>query len=159
MIPQDCKRAYRHIAKSLRPAKNYVCLAACVQPQEAGEWKNVASHGAGIHKIALRFVCQDQIVNGQPYPSGPPWYMRVWGKCESTFCDWGEVAAKTLDGAGVYAVYSRGGVAHHVWAKVSRYRPGQLWVSTRVDSVNSKSSDDISQDWFIREESGDPNRR
>jgi hypothetical protein len=125
--------------------------AACVEPNEAGEWKNVASQNAAIHKIALRFICQDQVVNGQLYPPGPPWRMRVWGKCESTSCDWGEVAAKPLADGSVYAVYSRAGVARHVWAKPSRHRPGQLWVYTRIDSKDSNSGDNGSQDWFLRE--------
>lgn len=53
-------------------------------------------------------MCQDQIDNGQPYPPGPPWYMRIFGKCHPTDCDWGQVGAQRLSTGHIYATYDQG---------------------------------------------------
>src|SRR5437868_5034869 len=77
--------------------------AQCIQPQEEGTWINTEANTPGIPRIQLRFVCQDQILNGQPYPPGPPWYVHVWGACTPTNCDWGEVGAQQLGTGHIFA--------------------------------------------------------
>src|SRR5262245_6244182 len=89
----------------LAPALAY---AQCVQPPEEGTWINTEANTRSIPRIQLRFVCQDQILNGQPYPPGPPWYVHVWGACSPTNCDWGEVGAQRLSSGHIFATYDQG---------------------------------------------------
>ena len=44
-----------------------VCAA---QPEE-GQWENIDANTRGLTRAVLRFTCQDQILNGEPYPPGP----------------------------------------------------------------------------------------
>ena len=47
----------------------------CVDPPENGNWINADSNTRSLTRAELRFTCQDQILNGQPYPPGPPWHI------------------------------------------------------------------------------------
>jgi hypothetical protein len=49
--------------------------ALCVQPQEEGSWQSTDPQMQSLTQIQLGFVCQDQMLNGEPYPS---WYVRLW---------------------------------------------------------------------------------
>ena len=102
--------------------------ALCIQPDEEGEWVNIDPNTRGLTRINLRFVCQDQIRNGEPYPPGPPWYVHIWGKCHPTDCDWGEVGATQLTSGYIYAFYDHGFAKRYVYAKMSAVRPGLLYV-------------------------------
>jgi len=125
--------------------------ALCAQPQEEGNWRNADQNTNSLTRISLRFVCQDQILNGQPYPPGPPWYVRVFGKCHPTDCNWGEVGAQRLNSGHIYAVYDQGFAKRYVYAKMSQYRPRQLWVYTWTDFADPGRPDYEVQNWFIRQ--------
>lgn len=125
--------------------------ASCSTPPEQGNWINTDPNTRSITRIQLRFVCQDQILNGQPYPPGPPWYMHIYGKCYPTDCDWGEVGARRLDTGHIYAVYDQGFAKRYVYARMSQYRPGQLWVYMRTDFVDPNRADYETQNWFSRQ--------
>jgi hypothetical protein len=126
--------------------------ASCIAQPEAGRWINTDAATRSIPRIELRFICQDQVINGELYPPGPPWYVHVWGKCHPTNCDWGEVGA-TRTGAGhVYAFYDQGFAKRYVYAKMSAYRPGQLWVYTWTHFTDgSGRADYATNNWFRRE--------
>ncbi len=95
--------------------------AACIQPPEEGTWID------GESRIVLRFVCQDMVINGQLYPPGPPWYLN-------------ELPARQLASTGqIYAVSAD----TRIYAKMSAYRAGQLWVYT----LRGKSG---THQWFTR---------
>lgn len=125
--------------------------ASCSQPQEEGSWRNADANTRSQTRIQLRFICQDQILNGQPYPPGPPWYVHIFGKCHPTDCDWGEVGAQQLTSGHIYAVYNQGFAKRYVYAKMSQYRPGQLWVYTWTDFTDPNRPDYETQNWFIRQ--------
>ena len=124
--------------------------ALCASQPEAGNWFNVDSNTRSLTRVNLRFVCQDQVLNGQPYPPGPSWYTRVFGKCPPTDCDWQEVGAQRLNSGHVYAYYDQGFAKRHVWAKMSDYRPGQLWVYTYTDFTDPNRPDYEVHNWFRR---------
>lgn len=125
--------------------------ALCVQQQEEGHWLNSDSNTNSQTRIQLRFVCQDQILNGQPYPPGPPWYVHLYGKCHPTDCDWGEVGAQRLSSGYVYAEYDQGFAKRYVYARMSQYRPGQLWVYTWTNFTDPNRQDYATNNWFIRQ--------
>lgn len=125
--------------------------AQCILPPEQGNWHNADPNTNSLTRIQLRFVCQDQILNGEPYPPGPPWYVHLWGKCHPSDCDWGEVGARRLDSGHIFAFYDQGFAKRYVWAKMSMYHPGQLWVYTWTDFVDPSRADYGVHNWYIRD--------
>ena len=125
--------------------------ASCIAQPEDGSWVNTDPSTRSLTRIRLRFVCQDQVLNGQLYPPGPPWYVHVWGKCSPTDCDWGEVGAQRIPAGHVYAFYDQGFAKRYVYAKMSAYRPGQLWVWTYTDFTDPARADYAVNNWFRRE--------
>jgi hypothetical protein len=124
--------------------------ALCAQPEEEGNWENTDPNTRSLTRIQLRFVCQDQILNGEPYPPGPPWYVHVFGKCHPTDCDWGEVGAQRLSSGHIFAFYDQGFARRYVYARMSQYRPGQLWVYTWTDFTDPSRPDYDVHNWFRR---------
>ena len=130
-----------------------VCLAAsagasCIAQPEDGAWVNTDAATRSLTRIRLRFVCQDVVINGQLHPPGPPWYTHVFGKCSPSDCDWGEVGAQRLASGHIYAFYDQGFAKRYVYAKMSAYRPGQLWVWTYTDFVDPARADYEVHNWF-----------
>jgi hypothetical protein len=125
--------------------------ALCAAQDEDGSWVNADANTNSITRIQVRFVCQDQILNGQPYPPGPPWYVHVFGKCHPTDCDWGEVDAQRLSTGHIYGSYDQGFAKRYVYARMSQYRPGQLWVYIYTDFTDPNRSDYDVHNWFRRQ--------
>src|SRR5262245_26138707 len=128
--------------------------AQCVQPQEEGTWSNSDTNTRSLTRAVLRFTCQDQILNGQPYPPGPPWHIHLWGKCHPSDCDWGEIGAtevKIGDRTYIHGVYRQGFATRYVYADMSLYRTGQLWILIWTDFSDPSRPDYESQDWFIKQ--------
>ena len=126
--------------------------AMCASPTEAGNWVNVDPNARGITQIQLQFVCQDQVLNGQLYPPGPPWYVHVFGACYPTDCDWGTVGAQKLDAGWIYAFYDPGFAKNYVYAKTWPQYPGYLYVwawTTFTDG--SGRADYADSGWFQRQ--------
>jgi hypothetical protein len=128
--------------------------AQCVQSPEEGKWANADPNTQSLTRAELRFTCQDQILNGQPYPPGPPWHIHLWGKCHPTDCDWGEVGAQNVTIGSrtyVYAVYQHGFATRYVYADMSLYRAGQLWIWMWTDFSDPNRPDYEAQNWFVRQ--------
>lgn len=128
--------------------------AQCLAQPEAGTWVNADSTTRSLTKAELRFTCQDQVLNGQPYPPGPPWHIHLWGACVPTDCDWGEVGAQTVTigtRTYVYAVYHQGFATRYVYADMSLYHKGQLWIWMWTDFADPARPDYVSQNWFIKQ--------
>jgi hypothetical protein len=125
--------------------------ASCSTSPEPGHWKNDDANTQSLTRIELRFVCQDQILNGEPYPPGPAWYVHAFGKGEPSDCDWGEVGGQRQEGGYVYAIYDQGFAKRFVWARMSKTHAGELWVYVWTDFADSGRSDYAVQAWFHRE--------
>jgi hypothetical protein len=63
----------------------------------------------------------------------------------------GEVGAQQLSNGQIYAVYDQGFVKRYVFATMSAYRPGQLWVYTWSDFTDPSRADYGVHNWFLRE--------
>ena len=125
--------------------------ALCATPTQEGSWLNTDTQTRSLTRIQLRFICQDQVLNGQLYPPGPPWYVHVFGKCHPTDCDWHEVGATSTSSGFIYGFYNQGFARRYVYARMSMYRPGQLWVYTWTDFTDPKRPDYAVQNWFRRQ--------
>jgi hypothetical protein len=124
--------------------------ALCVAAHEEGVWVNTNSVSPGISRIELR-ACQpittcDGDVCTTTYDAG--WAMRVWGKCSPTDCYWGRVSARRLADGRVRGFYDQGFAKRYVYARMSQYRPGQLWVFWRTDFTDPSRPDYTKQEWF-----------
>jgi hypothetical protein len=124
--------------------------ALCLTPQEEGSWRNVDSGTRSLTRVELRFVCQDQILNGQPYPPGPPWYFKAWGRCHPTDCEWAEVGGDELGSGFVYFTVDHGFARRYVYARMSTVYPGRLWVWMWTDFVDPARPDYSSSNYFER---------
>ena len=127
--------------------------AQCAAQPEDGNWANADPNTPSLTKAELRFTCQDQILNGQPYPPGPPWHMHLWGKCHPTDCDWGVADADEVtigSRSFVRAIYHQGFATRYVYADMSLFRAGQLWIWMWTDFADPGRPDYESQNWFVR---------
>ncbi len=128
--------------------------ALCIQPAEEGNWVNADPNTRSLTRAVLSFTCQDQVLNGQLYPPGPPWHIHLWGACSPNDCDWEEVGAEN-DTSGertyVHAVYYQGFATRYVYADMSLYRDGQLWIWMWTDFTDPGRPDYESQNWYIKQ--------
>lgn len=122
-------------------------------PPEAGTWNNANPGTSGIARIQLA-DCQPVTtcsggVCSTAHDAG--WRMRVWGKCSPTNCDWGWTAGAFPDSAGkITGFYNQGFAKRYLVAKMSAYRPGQLWVHWRTDFTDPSRADYERDEWFVR---------
>jgi hypothetical protein len=126
--------------------------AGCLEPREAGEWTNVAHDTKSVVSLDLRFICQDRMLNGAPYPPGPDWYVHAVGKCDPVDCDWHEVAAKRLSSTRIFAVFEQNNARRYVYLGMSRSQPDLLWAWIYTDFKDPTRSNYGVYDWFRRVE-------
>jgi hypothetical protein len=118
---------------------------------EYGDWVNVDPDTRGIAQIQLR-DCQDVTtcdgdICTTAHDAG--WSMRVLGKCTPVNCDWGWTpGARRLSSGHIPGFYDQGFAKRYVWAKMSAYRPGQLWVHWRTDFTDPNRPDYDRDEWF-----------
>jgi len=126
--------------------------ASCLEPQEVGEWINVEPDTRSVVSIDLRFICQDHILNGAPYPPGPEWYVHAVGRCEPVDCDWHEVSAQRLATTHIYAVFEQGAARRYVYLRLSQSQPDLLWAWVYTDFKDPTRTNYGVYDWFRRVE-------
>lgn len=127
--------------------------ALCATPPERGVWRNADPASGGIAQIELRdcqslTTCSGSICQTQ---FDVAWKTRVWGKCSPANCDWGwSPAAKRLSSGQVYGAFNQGYAKRYVYAAMSSYRPGQLWVYWRTDFTDPSRADYEKHEWFVK---------
>jgi hypothetical protein len=120
---------------------------------EHGNWVNADPATRGITRAHLRDCQSVTTCSGDictiVHDAG--WAMRLFGSCSPTDCDWGWSAGRLRLGSGqIPASYDQGFAKRQVWAAMSAYRPGQLWIAIRTDFVDPARPDYESQNWFVR---------
>jgi len=124
--------------------------AGCLEPLEVGAWANVRPDTRALVSIDLRFVCQDRVLNGAPYPPGPAWYVHAVGRCEPVDCDWHEVGAQRLATAHIFAMYEQEGARRYVYLRMSQARPDLLWAWIYTDFKDPTRTNYGEYAWFRR---------
>lgn len=124
--------------------------ALCIASPEEGTWVNTNTANPAIARIVLRScqpvtTCSDGVCT-TTHDVG--WAMRVFGKCSPSDCDWGNVAARRISTGQIRGFYDQGFAKRWVYAKMSQYRPGQLWVYWRTDFTDPARPDYTKQEWF-----------
>ncbi|MFD4637360.1 hypothetical protein ACFWN2_08605 [Lentzea sp. NPDC058436] len=132
------------------PIRPLICSGHAI---EHGNWANIDPNASGIARIELRDCQPVTICNGGAcqivHDAG--WIMRVFGKCSPVNCDWGWSKSEfRLSSGHIYGSYDHGHAERYVYAKMSQYRPGHLWVYWRTDFVDSNRPDYEMQEWFSR---------
>jgi hypothetical protein len=124
--------------------------ASCLEPHEAGQWTNVVPDMRSVVSIDLRFICQDHILNGAPYPPGPEWYVHAVGRCEPIDCDWHEDGAERLATTHIYAVFAQGSARRYVYLRLSQSQQDLLWAWIYTDFRDPTRGNYGAYDWFRR---------
>lgn len=122
--------------------------ASCAQPQEEGSWVNVDNNTRSITRANIRFQCQDQILNGQPYPPGEPFYIKLFGSCHPNDCEWQEVGADYANNGWKAGHIDQGFAKRDIWFKT--YPNGRLRVFIRTNFIDPNRRDYTSDDWFVK---------
>lgn len=126
--------------------------ALCVMPSEPGDWKNIDPNTRGITTASVRFQCQDQILNGELYPPGYPFYIKLWGSCTPTDCYWGEMGATYEHDGWKKAFKDHGFAKRYIWFKTYIYGTTtylRVWIWT--DFVSTTRTDYASDNWMLKQ--------
>ena len=138
------------LATLLALSKGRIAHEQCIAQPEDGTWINSDPATRSFPRAVLRFTCQDQVLNGQPYPPGPPWHIHLWGSCHPTNCDWGETGATRLSSGWICGTYDQGFAKRYVYARMSQARPGQLRTYVWTDFTDPRRADYASNDYYHR---------
>jgi hypothetical protein len=121
----------------------------CSQPEE-GYW---------VNKGSVDFVERIQLTCNT-YPTstggvGHSWWAEVWGEgtCGGTPCTlhwYPKQAVGYTDSGQVYVRYNHQFSTDHLYANMSKNRPGVLWVHVQFDWKDTSRSDSQSNDWLSR---------
>ncbi len=134
--------------------------ALCVAPSEpfAGNWFNTDASTRGIRRVSITFQCNDTVVcpAGDPCPPPPPsgFYIRPFGACSPTDCDWGsQFAEYSSSRRTISARFNPGFAIKTVEASIIRggRRDGQLRLTHRTHFTDGSGRRDYSMtEYYIR---------
>lgn len=126
--------------------------AQCAVQPEDGSWVNLNPNTRSVTHVKLRFTCQDQVLNGQPFPPGPPWHVHVFGKCHPLDCDWGEVGARRSGNGQISATFDQGFATRAVRAQMSPQQPDTLQLLIHTDFRDPNRRDYDINELFRRQQ-------
>jgi hypothetical protein len=151
------------------PMVGIVCLLAtvlvgsavasmCIVPPEEGNWVNYDPDTRGITRANFRMECRDASVthcNGDicwtTSAVKSHYFLRLFGSCSPTDCDWGEVEGVTATGSlegWYYFYYDHGFAKRYVYVRTYPQWPGWLRVWIYTDFTDPNRQDYVMDDWF-----------
>ncbi len=142
------------------PATTPDAHALCAAPSEplAGNWVNVDAATRGIRRVQITFQCNDvrRCPVGEPCPPLPPsgFYIRPFGACSPTDCDWGSRFAQySASHRTITGQFNPGFAIKTVEARIIRRgsRSGQLILTHRTRFTDGSGRRDYSMtEYFVR---------
>ena len=141
------------MAAASQPAR----ASLCIVPPENGNWHNVNPNTRAITRVNFRMTCTTRFVTTchgfictGHWESTPNYYLRVFGACHPTDCNWGEVKGTKLTSGSLagwyYFKFDQGFAKRYVYAK--SYAGGWLRVWIRHDFVDPHRADYTTDEWF-----------
>jgi hypothetical protein len=131
-------------------ARASLCSAPMV-----GNWHNINGSTNAMTRALVDFDCQDVILcdtNGHCTGGDSSYYMRVFGKCSPTDCDWGRKRADDMGGGWIRSIYGFGFKTSYVWLKTYNYYGLtylRVWVNNDFAWWDGRT-DYITDEWFLR---------
>ncbi len=118
-------------------------------PPEHGNWCNVDTETSNIICIELVLQSHMEVIDNNQLHSQT---IRLYGTCPPKDYDWGKVQVRRSDSGYYYAVYRQGFANRYVYAKMSRYRPNQLWLHIHTNFLDPAREDYVSRNWLVRKD-------
>lgn len=139
---------------------NRAIASFCSLPYEAGSWLNTVPATRSITRVEFRMECRDTPITrcnggicGTQSAVTEHYYIRLYGKCSPTDCNWGEVEGVALTGASsgwYYFVYNQGFAKRYVFVRTCPGSVNRLRVYIRHDFTDPARPDYTTDEWFYR---------
>ena len=131
--------------------------ALCITPpltDQHGSWRNLDAGTRSVTRVQVNNQCSDLRTcdqNGVCTWNGG-YFVRVFGRCHPTDCDWGEVKATRMADGWILATYVKSWATKHVWLKTYSFGGVvHLRVYVRTDFTDADGRTDYTTDeWFVR---------
>jgi hypothetical protein len=145
------------ITRAARRAKKTPVARAslCTTPTMSGDWRNINPNTSSITRNLIDFRCSDVILcdtNGNCAGGDSGYFMRPFGKCHPSDCDWGRLRADDMGGGWIRSIYNHSWASKHVWAKTYSYYGLtylRVWAHTDFTAADGRT-DYTTDEWFLR---------
>lgn len=131
--------------------------ASCTPPpltDQHGTWRNINANTNSITRVNVRNECSDVRlcdVNGNCTWNGG-YFVRLYGKCHPTDCDWGQRKADRMSDGWIGTKYVHSWSTKHVRLKTYTYSGTvylRVWVHTDFTAADGRK-DYTTDEWFVR---------
>ncbi|WP_432478228.1 hypothetical protein [Nocardioides sp. GXQ0305] len=128
--------------------------ALCAGPSPlSGSWRNIDANTTSTTRVELNWGCADQALcdeNGScAYPAG---WVRVFGRCHPSDCDWGSRTIYVKEDGWRKATYSLSWATKHVWVRPYQYYGRtylRVWVQTDFTAADGRQ-DYTTDVWMLK---------
>jgi hypothetical protein len=163
MITNDYSRRLLRVANRLLPFLAFVAVGEvcwgglCGTPNAVGKWKNQDQATRGITRAVFRMECRDDTkttcvgsICRTTFGVKAHYFLKIYGKCTPTDCNWGEVEGNRLPYTDWYYFYFNQGFAgQHVF--VNAANRDSLYIYVLTDFVDRSRRDYESSYSFVRQ--------
>jgi hypothetical protein len=131
--------------------------AICSTPpltDQHGSWRNIDANTNSVTRVRVNNVCSDVRLCDQfgNCTTNGGYFVRVFGRCHPTDCDWGEVKAARKSDGWILATYHRSWATKYVWLKTSTFSGTvylRVYVHTDFTAADGRT-DYTTDEWFVR---------
>lgn len=127
--------------------------ALCAQPNPplTGTWRNIDQNTNSITRVDYEWGCGDQtLCDENGHCSTPTGWIRAFGRCHPTDCDWGRERLYAQSDGWERAIYRRSWATKYVWVKPYSYYGKtylRVWVNTDFHDGRQDYTTDV---WMLK---------